>query len=289
MKDSLNLTAEVQGIPRIYKGAYTRKKENHLGCSVFQCTRDGNKPALSVEDHLFMEIMDKEFFRDSDNSWVGPLPFRYPRPSLPNNREHVVTRLYSLRRTLLKRPEMKQQFTDFMQRLFENDHAEYAPPLSDDQECWYLPFFGFYHPKKPNQIRVVFDSSAQFQGLSLNSVLLTGPDLNNSLLGVLIRFRKEPVAVTVDIQQMFHCFTVKEDHRDYLRFLWFRENDLDKDVIECRMKVHVFGNSPSPAVVIYGLHQAAKKRRTCAWNGHLQLCEERFLCGRRSKIFSNCL
>lgn len=154
---------------------------------------------------------------------------------------------------------MKQQFTDFMQRLFENDHAEYASPLSDDQERWYLPFFGVYHPKKPNQIRVVFDSSAQYQGLSLNSVLLTGPDLNNSLLGVLIRFRKEPVAVTADIQQMFHCFTVKENHRDYLRFLWFRDNDLDKDVIECRMKVHVFGNSPSPAVAIYGLHQAAKE------------------------------
>ncbi len=123
---------------------------------------------------------------------------------------------------------------------------------------------GIYHslafiiPKKKKKIRVVFDSSAQFQGLSLNSVLLTGPNLNNSLLGVLIRFRKEPVAVTVYIQQMFHCFTVKEDHRDYLRFLWFFENDLDKDVIECRMKVHVFGNSPSPAA-IYELHQAAKE------------------------------
>lgn len=127
------------------------------------------------------------------------------------------------------------------------------------RERWYLPFFGVYHPKNPNQIRVVFDSSTQYQGLSLNSVLLKGPDLNNSLLGVLIQFRKEPVAVTADIQQMFHCFTVREDHRDYLRFLWFHDNDLEKDVIECRMKVHVFRNSPSPAVAIYGLHRAAKE------------------------------
>ncbi|XP_047670496.1 uncharacterized protein LOC113653107 [Tachysurus fulvidraco] len=58
---------------------------------------------------------------------------------------------------------------------------------------------------------------------------------------------------------MFHCFTVREDHRDYLRFLWFRDHDLEKDVIECRMKVHVFGNSPSPAVEIYRLHRAAKE------------------------------
>ncbi|KAK7889533.1 hypothetical protein WMY93_025093 [Mugilogobius chulae] len=83
-----------------------------------------------------------------------------------------------------------------------------------------------------------------------------GPDLNNSLLGVLMRFRKEAVAFTADIEQMFYCFNVREQDRNYLRFLWFRDNDLSKDITEYRMTVHVFGNSPSPAVAIYGLHQS---------------------------------
>lgn len=61
---------------------------------------------------------------------------------------------------------------------------------------------------------MVFDSSAQFDGVSLSEVLLSGPDLNNTLLGVLLRFRKEPVAITADIEQMFYCFVVQEDHRD---------------------------------------------------------------------------
>ncbi len=87
-------------------------------------------------------------------------------------------------------------------------------------------------------------------------MLLTGPDLNNSLLGVLLRFRKESVAITADIQQMFYCFFVKEEDRNFLRFLWFRDNDPSKDIVEYRMKVHVFGNSPSPAVAIYGLRKA---------------------------------
>ncbi|KAJ8353350.1 hypothetical protein SKAU_G00209170 [Synaphobranchus kaupii] len=101
-------------------------------------------------------------------------------------------------------------------------------------------------------------SDAQFKGISLNDTLLSGPDLNNTLLGVLLRFRKEQVAVTVDVEQMFYCFRVREDYRNYLRFLSFKHNDLSKEVTEFRMKVPVFGNSSSPAVAIYGLRRAAE-------------------------------
>lgn len=112
-----------------------------------------------------------------------------------------------------------------------------------------------YHPRKPDQIRVVFDSSASHQGISLNDVLLTGPDLNNSFLGVLMRFRRKQVAIMADIEQMFRSFVVREDHRNFLRFLWFKDNDTTKEVVEYRMRVYVFGNRPSPAVAIYGLRK----------------------------------
>ncbi|CAM4658376.1 unnamed protein product [Leuciscus chuanchicus] len=228
-----------------------------IGDTIFERTKEDNKVGLSIEDRRFLDIMDKEMFMDESNSWVAPLPFRTPRQRLPNNREQVFTRLTSLLRTLEKKPEMKSHFVTFMQNIFDRDHAEVAPPLREGQECWYLPTFGVYHPQKPGQIRVVFDFSMQKQGISLNDVLLSGPDLNNSLLGVLLRFRRELVAVTADIEQMFHSFIVKEEDRDFLRFLWFKDNDTSKEIIEYRMRVHVFGNSPSPAVAIYGLRRAA--------------------------------
>ncbi|KAL6455670.1 hypothetical protein MHYP_G00355210 [Metynnis hypsauchen] len=112
--------------------------------------------------------------------------------------------------------------------MLKRQHAEIAPPLQGDKECWYLPLFGVYHPKKPEKIRIVFDSSAAYDGVSLNDVLITGPDLNNSLVGLLMRFRKEAVAITADVEHMFHCFVVKEDHRDFLRFLWYQNNDMAK-------------------------------------------------------------
>lgn len=64
------------------------------------------------------------------------------------------------------------------------------------------------------------------------------------------------------MEQMFYCFFVPEEHRDYIRFLWCEENDLTKDAVDYRMRVHVFGNSPSPAVAIYGLRMAAKEAET---------------------------
>lgn len=169
--------------------------------------------------------MDKEFYKGPSGHWVAPLPFRSPGPTLPNNRSLAVRRAKSLHASMQKDPQKKANMVTFTQKIFDNGHAEVAPTLSPGQECWHLPIFGVNHPKKPNQIRGVFDSSAQFDGLSLNGVLLTEPDLTNSLLGVLPRFRRESVAVTADIEQMFYCFHVKEDHRNFLRFLWHRDND----------------------------------------------------------------
>lgn len=92
----------------------------------------------------------------------------------------------------------------------------------------------------------------------VNDVLLTGPDLNNTLLGVLIHFRKEAIVYTVDIEQMFYCFFVREDDKNFLCFLWFQDNDLSKAIVDYRMRVHIFGNSPSPAVAIHGQHQSVQ-------------------------------
>lgn len=103
---------------------------------------------------------------------------------------------------------MKSHFMDFMQKVLDSHHAELALPTQEGNEYWYLLHFGIYHPQKPSQIQVFFDSSLQFKGMSLNKVLLSGPNMNSSLLGILLRFKKNPVAITADIQQLFHCFLV---------------------------------------------------------------------------------
>ena len=77
-------------------------------------------------------------------------------------------------------------------------------------KTWFIPHHGVYHPRKPGKIRVVFDCSAKNKGKSLNDLLLKGPDLTNSLLGVLTRFRQEHVAVMVEIGAMYHQVKVPD-------------------------------------------------------------------------------
>ena len=67
---------------------------------------------------------------------------------------------------------------------------------------------------KPGKLRVLFDSSSRFKGVALNNLLLKGPDLNNSLIGVLLCFRKNVVDISCDIKQMFYHFHVADGFKD---------------------------------------------------------------------------
>ena len=75
------------------------------------------------------------------------------------------------------------------------------------------------NPKKPGKVRVVFDCAAQFLGKSLNDHLYTGPDILNSLIGILMRFRQEKIAVVGDVEAMYHRVKVYKEDEEFLRFL----------------------------------------------------------------------
>ncbi|KAK3082658.1 hypothetical protein FSP39_001646 [Pinctada imbricata] len=227
--------------------------------TIFQRTQNDNKVAMSIEDKEFLALMDREMVKGQDGHWMAPLPFKKGRSRLPNNRSQALDRAKTLDGSLDRNSVKSKHFTTFMGGLITAGHAERAPNLSPLEECWYLPLFGVYHPQKKDRIRGVFDSSAIFNGMSLNKVLMTGPDLMNNLQGVLLRFRCGQIAIMADIELMFYCFRVHPDHYKYLRFMWHEDNDITKPLVDYHMKVHVFGNSPSPAVATYGLRKTARE------------------------------
>ena len=131
----------------------------------------------------------------------------------------------------------------------------------DDGRAWYIPHHGVYHPHKPDKIRVVFDCAASYQGVSINDLLLHGPDLTNSLVAVLMRFRMDKVALMADIESMFYQVKVNKKDIDCLRFLWWPKGDLTRKPIVYRMVVHLFGATSSPSCANVALRQTAEDGR----------------------------
>lgn len=151
-----------------------------------------------------------------------------------------------------------------MQEYIVKGHVQKVPKEElnlKEQPVWYLPHHPVTHPLKPGKVRVVFDCAARYCGTSLNQQLLQGPDLTNPLVGVLIRFRQELVAMTADIEAMFHQVYVDPPDRDALRFLWWPEGDLQKEPEKYRMVKHLFGVTSSPSCANFCLQKTASSYR----------------------------
>ncbi|XP_032425349.1 uncharacterized protein LOC116724101 isoform X1 [Xiphophorus hellerii] len=214
--------------------------------------------SISQEDVCFIRKLQEGIKQKQDGHYEMPLPFKNDRPNLPNNMSSAMQRLNSLKRRFIRDPKYYSDYAKFMEDIIARGDAE---KVTEKELCnspaWYIPHHGVYHPQKPGKIRVVFDCSAQYQDTSLNEHLLTGPDLTNTLVGVLCRFRKGSVAVMCDVERMFHQFHVTPQDQDYLRFLWWEHGDLSVPLSVFRMKVHLFGAASSPGCANFGLKHLA--------------------------------
>ena len=215
----------------------------------------------SHEDRRFLLKVSKDISH-AEGHYEIPLPFRQSEARLPNNRQQAFKRALWQRKKMLQNERYRNDYVAFITGMIAKGYAEKVPQESLQtvpNKAWYIPHHGVYHPKKPEKIRVVFDCSAKFAGTSLNDQLLQGPDLTNSLVGVLTRFRQEPVAFMADIEAMFYQVRVPADQRDFLRFLWWPGGDLNAEIEEYRMMVHPFGAVSSPSCSNYALRTTANE------------------------------
>ncbi|KAK7880336.1 hypothetical protein WMY93_033028 [Mugilogobius chulae] len=222
IQSSSNLTSEVHYVYR------TQIKEMVSPADVIKMLesdfveRASEDVKISQEDLRFLKRLKEGIRLKEDGHFEMPLPFKCDRPNLPDNKTCAIHRLKCLERKLRRNKQYYLDYKKFMEEIIAHGDAEKVPEQDIDKTpAWYIPHHGVYHPQKPGRIRVVFDGSAKFQGTCINDHLLTGPELTNTLLGVLCRFRRGPVAIMCDIERMFHQFHVSAQDQDYLRFLWW--------------------------------------------------------------------
>lgn len=219
--------------------------------------QDAGRIVMSVEDRQALAIMEDSLRRE-DGHYVISLPRRTKDTRLPVNRAMAEKRLQCLRQRLAKDKELFDKYSAKNNDYIDCGHARKVPTdmLKDGNRTWYIP-----HHATGGKFRVVFDCVASYKGCSSNRQLLQGPDHTSNLMGVLLRFRKNPVAVLADIEGMFHQVRVTPSDCDSLLFLWWPGKDLDKPPQDYQMMVHLFGATSSPSCCGYALRRVAQDNR----------------------------
>lgn len=220
---------------------------------------------ISQHDKEFLSKLQDGVQQLDDGHFVLPLPFKGDNVQLPNNKVLAISRLNGLKKKLARKEQFFKDYNAFMANMIQKGYSERVPEENlskDNGDVWYLPHHGVYHPKK-HKIRVVFDCSAEYQGEILNKHLLQGPDLTNNLAGILTRFRKHPIGISCDIEACYYQVLVPENQRDFMRFLWFEDGDINKQPVEYRMTRHVFGATSSPGCANFALKETAHRIGKC--------------------------
>ena len=177
-----------------------------------------------------------------------------PEPNLPNNHSSALGHPYSLDQRFQRDPNLKS----FYQQSIDRDVEKRFLKILDESKVkgtfgkeWYLPHHPVLNPNKPGKVGRVCHAASKYKGVCLNDKLLAGPDLLQRLIGAIFRIREGPIALTADIEWMFHQVQVPERDRSCLRFLWRPRTNKPVQIYEYQR--HVFGAKSCPTCASYDL------------------------------------
>ena len=176
----------------------------------------------------------------------------------PDNRSMAEARLKNLKKRFSRDKQYHEDYTKFMEDMVQKGYAEKSFQQVQQGKTWFIPHHGIYHPSKPGKIRVVFDCSAEYNGVSLNKKLMSGPGLSNQIISTLVKFIKDFVVVIADIEAMFYQVFVADQLRNLLSFLWWETRGISEQPQHYHMNVHVFGRTSSPSYSNYALRRTAR-------------------------------
>ncbi|XP_055603746.1 uncharacterized protein LOC129751978 [Uranotaenia lowii] len=206
----------------------------------------------SKSDKRAKQILEETTIRKGDRFETGLL-WRFDHFEFPDSRPMALKRHECLERKLKRNPEMLEcvtkQIEEYQVKGYARRATETELQKEDCRKVWYLPLGVVVNPKKPNKVRMIWDAAATVNGVSLNAMLLKGPDQLAKLPWVLFRFRQFSVAVSGDIAEMFHQIRIRPEDQHAQRFLWRTDPFKEPEVFV--MQVATFGATCSPASALF--------------------------------------
>ena len=149
---------------------------------------NSRETAMSIEDKQCLKVLEAGT-KIVNGKYEVPMLWKQIDSRLPNNHKIALRRLRSLHKLFLENPDLFEKYKETI-----NTHIKeaYARKMTKEEtkntsdKTWYWPHHPVFHPQKLGKVRAVFYVDAKYKGKGLNKELFTGPDLLNSLVGVLL-------------------------------------------------------------------------------------------------------
>lgn len=224
-------------------------------------TESHDTKIFTEEENEALRKLEDSISYTGERYKVG-VPWKDNKPELPDNRHTAMSRLCNTENKLKKDAVVGTEYAQTIQAYVEKGYLrkvqqdEASPP-----EVWYLPHFPVVRmDKTTTKVRIVFDCSAKTDGVSLNDVIYAGPKLQTDLFDVLIRFRRNPVALACDIKEMYLQVEIEESDRPYFRMLW-RDLDTSREPDVYEFSRVVFGKNSAPMESQFVAQENARKHQ----------------------------
>ena len=194
------------------------------------------------EEEAMREMKRVTVYDAKKKTYTTQLLFKKDPACLSNNLPAARAMAASSHKRYVRMGMLKEVLSAYREKLSLGFAQEITDPkeISDLSSSFYAPTHAVLKPSSTSfKVRVVQNSShASPGGHSLNSILHKGPDLMPSLIAILVRFRCFPIYVSSDISRQFWRIAVAPKHRDFMRYVFYDENEKLK---HCRSLSLAFG------------------------------------------------
>ncbi|XP_068233584.1 uncharacterized protein [Palaemon carinicauda] len=197
-------------------------------CRCGKCATGNGNYSIKEEKELAL-IESGLMYYPNRKEWSAKFPWTKDPKLLQNNVSVAVARLKGTEKRLMKLgSDYAQAYND---QILDMTKRNVIRKLSDEEVKNYVgpvTYIQHHEVLKPGSIstplRIVFDSSAKYMGQSLNSFWAKGPNILNSMFGILLRFREKAIGIAGDISKMYNCIKLPELEQHGVR----TEPDLNK-------------------------------------------------------------
>ena len=243
--------------------------QEKLGVSVPpRCKRCKNCDECSFETHQLSKVEQKELDTIKDNlkldptlnKWVTTYPYKTDPNVLQDNEEQADICLARVEKRLSRNKVNADSFCAQMDDAIKR--GVYKEISAEELKSYKGPsrFTTLHEVHKEGSastpIRVVSNTSLPYKGLSLNDILMKGPNSLADLFSVQLNFRVHLVGAVGDIGKMYHSVntTIRERH---LRKVKWRNMKLDETPKIYGTEVVQFGDKCAAAITTVAMRETA--------------------------------